>query len=272
MSEIQRRESNEHEALQRQWQVAQRNTAVEQWQGMSLLRDSRFQPHAAQQTVDQLFPSYGEIFGHDSPSHANAPNADMSRNGTDFTSALANDPKALLGNLDQLLRLRVANWGNFDPAEVGVWSDSCRDILARLANINNQSQYRDSFRHRNLQEAWQMTQKKMALDDSWNAWQSAFSTVQSLSPHNRAEAENPSSVQQKEHLLRIIEGAERRSGISSSGSALPMIPKDETMPPIAPQRHVYHFPRTGTLESDSSFAGNQTGGDISHFPRRKLKF
>src|SRR5579883_1156072 len=213
MSEIQRRENSEREALQRQWQVAQRNTAVRQWQGISVLRDSRFQPHAAQQTVDQLFPSYGEIFGHESPPRLNSAVAGRSKNANNFPDAPGNDPKALMGNLDRLLRLRLAHWSDFGPAEAGAWEDSCRDTLDKLANINNQTQYRDSFRHSNLQESWHTTQKKMVADDAWNAWQRAFSTVQSLSPHNRAQSENSSSVQQKDHLLQIIEDAERRSGV-----------------------------------------------------------
>jgi hypothetical protein len=180
MSEIQRREGNERQALERQWQDAQRNIAVEQWQGMSLLQDSRFQPHAAQQTVDRLFPNYGDIFGHDMPHRLNLPR--------DF-------------------------------------------VIRKVKNF-----------------------------------------VKSVSSSKHWESESSSAFQHKEQAPNMVEDAVARPSFAPSERALPMIPTSEAMPAIAPQRRRYNAPRAGNFEAVSDFAGDQTSGDISHFPRRKLKF
>jgi hypothetical protein len=282
MSEFQRREAYEREILARQWQSTQRNIAVEQWQGMSLLKDSRYEPLAAQQTVDRLLPSYGDIFGRETPSRLGAPNHEISRRISDFAGSLPDEPKGLMGSLDQLLRQRVNDWRNPDLTELGVWSGSCRSILDKLANINNQADYKDSFRNRSTQEAWQTLQKKRASDNSWNAWQRAYSEVLTLIPHNRAEAQDPIAYRQKEEALRAIQDAEIRSGIVPSDKALPMIPNNGSMPPVAPQRQSLYSPGGDTYgisqpgmgypQQGNEFGKRVTEADTSHFPRRKLKF
>ena len=98
-------ESSEGESrAKNQWEIAQRNLSAQQWQDMSTLNKSRFEPAAAQQTVDRLFPSYSEIFGSDMRSSPSLSNEEVARQVNSFVRSLPNEPKALTGKLDRLFR------------------------------------------------------------------------------------------------------------------------------------------------------------------------
>lgn len=279
MSEFQRREAGERQALARQWQIAQRSIAAQQWRGMRLLQDSKFEPFAAQQTVDKLFPSYGDVFGREAAWRPGVGKDEVSRPVYSFANALPDQPKALMGNLDQLLRQRLKDWRSPDLTELGVWSTACRSILDKLANINNCTEYRDSFHKGSAQEAWQILQRKKATDDSWNAWQRADSEVSTLIPQNRAEAQDASALKQKQRALKAIEDGEVKSGVAPPHAALPVIPTNGSMPPVAPQRQTCRSPGAAINkpglelpQPSSDFGNGLREAEFSHFPRRKLKF
>jgi len=188
-----------------------------------------------------LDSSANDIFSNNTPASPPLTYEEVNQRINTFAQSLSNDPKALYGTLDQLLRKRLDNWHYPNLSRLSIWIGDCQAALHKAGDINDKIEYQNSFHNRTPQEVRHTLEEKHQIDDCWNAWLKAFNTVMTLLPHNRTEEEEPRVSESRAEALKAIELAETICHLHPpSTMQTPPLPPSSSdhLPPLAPQRPV----------------------------------
>jgi hypothetical protein len=150
-----------------------------------------------------------DTFSDDSASSSQLTTVEINQQITTFSRSLPNDPKALAGIIDQLLRKRLDNWHYPNLSKLTVWTGDCSAVFLKATVVNNNTtQNQDTFQTGTTGNASQTEEQKREASDCWNAWYKAYSTVLGLLPHSSTEELEPYAAPRKAAALQAIELAE----------------------------------------------------------------